>query len=603
MPSASAASVPGRSATCSWHFSAVWLRYGSMATSFAPRRFASCARRPEVQVGNDRIAAPDQDQPAVLELLDVGPHRRADGRDPAGLAGASRRWCGRAATRRAGGRSGDPSSRIAGGPSFPRRSTGRSPAGRRARRRSRRTASAIVSSASSQEMRSKRPSPFLPTRLIGCSTRSVGVGALEVARDLGAQRAGGRRMVRRAAHVDRAAVLDRDQHRAGVRAVVRAGAAHDGACGKRVEGHRRSGRVRVRHYPRVGAPCGQAGRRAVTGSARSGILGGMAQRPRPPTCPSVTFPDGTTVPALGLGTWTMGEREARAADGGRGARARLRSGHDAGRHRRDVRATAAPEEVVARAIAGRRDRLFVVSKVYPHNAGRKSAISACERSLAAARHRSARSLPAALAGADSAGRNGGCLRAAARRRQDRPLGRLQFRHRRHARTVRARRRAALRDQSGPLPSGRARHRVGAAALAARAPDTGDGVFARWGRARCCAIRSWRRSRDEAERRRRRSRWAGCCDRRTSWPSRNRPTSSTSAPTGPRRRCGSTRRRSTRSTRRFRRRRAPRRFRSFERPTLRSRRGIAAFRGRRCARPRPARGLARLLLNAASSNQR
>src|SRR6185436_8462005 len=39
------------------------------------------------------------------------------------------------------------------------------------------------------------------------------------------------------------------------------------------------------------------------------------------------------------------------------------------------------EEVVARAIAGRRDRLFVVSKVYPHNAGRKSAISACERSL------------------------------------------------------------------------------------------------------------------------------------------------------------------------------------------------------------------------------
>jgi len=36
---------------------------------------------------------------------------------------------------------------------------------------------------------------------------------------------------------------------------------------------------------------------------------------------------------------------------------------------------------VAAAIAGRRDRLFVVSKVYPHNAGRKSAISACERSL------------------------------------------------------------------------------------------------------------------------------------------------------------------------------------------------------------------------------
>jgi diketogulonate reductase-like aldo/keto reductase len=39
------------------------------------------------------------------------------------------------------------------------------------------------------------------------------------------------------------------------------------------------------------------------------------------------------------------------------------------------------EEIVARAMAGRRDRVFVVSKVYPHNAGRKNAISACERSL------------------------------------------------------------------------------------------------------------------------------------------------------------------------------------------------------------------------------
>jgi diketogulonate reductase-like aldo/keto reductase len=39
------------------------------------------------------------------------------------------------------------------------------------------------------------------------------------------------------------------------------------------------------------------------------------------------------------------------------------------------------EEVVATAIAARRDELFVVSKVYPHNAGRKSAVTACERSL------------------------------------------------------------------------------------------------------------------------------------------------------------------------------------------------------------------------------
>jgi diketogulonate reductase-like aldo/keto reductase len=39
------------------------------------------------------------------------------------------------------------------------------------------------------------------------------------------------------------------------------------------------------------------------------------------------------------------------------------------------------EEVVGRAINGRRDAIFVVSKVYPHNAGKRSAIAACERSL------------------------------------------------------------------------------------------------------------------------------------------------------------------------------------------------------------------------------
>ena len=39
------------------------------------------------------------------------------------------------------------------------------------------------------------------------------------------------------------------------------------------------------------------------------------------------------------------------------------------------------EEVVGEAIAGQRDRVFLVSKVYPHNAGRTRAVAACERSL------------------------------------------------------------------------------------------------------------------------------------------------------------------------------------------------------------------------------
>ena len=96
--------------------------------------------------------------------------------------------------------------------------------------------------------------------------------------------------------------------------------------------------------------------------------------------PSVTFPDGTAVPALGLGTWTMGERESVATN----EAAALSLGFDLGMTLVDTAemyAEGGAERIVARAIGVRRDRVFVVGKVYPHNAGRKSAISACERTL------------------------------------------------------------------------------------------------------------------------------------------------------------------------------------------------------------------------------
>jgi diketogulonate reductase-like aldo/keto reductase len=41
----------------------------------------------------------------------------------------------------------------------------------------------------------------------------------------------------------------------------------------------------------------------------------------------------------------------------------------------------AAEELIGEAIRGRRDEVFLVSKVYPHNAGQRGAIEACERSL------------------------------------------------------------------------------------------------------------------------------------------------------------------------------------------------------------------------------
>lgn len=96
--------------------------------------------------------------------------------------------------------------------------------------------------------------------------------------------------------------------------------------------------------------------------------------------PHVSFADGAAVPALGLGTWKMGERgERRDAEV-----AALRHGFDLGLTLVDTAemyADGGSEEVVGRAINGRRDEVFVVSKVYPHNAGRRSAIAACERSL------------------------------------------------------------------------------------------------------------------------------------------------------------------------------------------------------------------------------
>ena len=96
--------------------------------------------------------------------------------------------------------------------------------------------------------------------------------------------------------------------------------------------------------------------------------------------PTVALPDGTAVPQLGQGTWTMGEHKGRAS----AEASALSIGFELGMTLVDTAemyGDGGAEEVVARAMTGRRDALFVVSKVYPHNAGRKSAIQACERSL------------------------------------------------------------------------------------------------------------------------------------------------------------------------------------------------------------------------------
>jgi len=95
---------------------------------------------------------------------------------------------------------------------------------------------------------------------------------------------------------------------------------------------------------------------------------------------SIPLPDGVRVPALGLGTWTMGETPASAQ---RESDA-LRAGLDLGMTLIDTAemyGDGGAERVVAQAIAGRRDEVFVVSKVYPHNASAAGTVAACERSL------------------------------------------------------------------------------------------------------------------------------------------------------------------------------------------------------------------------------
>ena len=96
--------------------------------------------------------------------------------------------------------------------------------------------------------------------------------------------------------------------------------------------------------------------------------------------PQVALADGARVPALGLGTWTMGERAASSAR----EVAALKRGLDVGITLIDTAemyGDGGAEEVVSRAIAGRRDEAFVVTKVYPQNAGARTMKAACERSL------------------------------------------------------------------------------------------------------------------------------------------------------------------------------------------------------------------------------
>jgi len=100
----------------------------------------------------------------------------------------------------------------------------------------------------------------------------------------------------------------------------------------------------------------------------------------PSSVRTLKLPSGETVPVLGQGTWKMGEDRRRRAD----EVAALKLGLDLGMTLIDTAemyASGGSEQVVAEALEGRRDEIFLVSKVLPSNASRAGVKRSCENSL------------------------------------------------------------------------------------------------------------------------------------------------------------------------------------------------------------------------------
>lgn len=95
---------------------------------------------------------------------------------------------------------------------------------------------------------------------------------------------------------------------------------------------------------------------------------------------TIRLPSGETLPAFGIGTWNIGDSNSRRAE----EIATIRQAIDQGVRLIDTAemyGEGASELLVGEAIQGRRNEIFLVSKVYPHNATRRGTVAACERSL------------------------------------------------------------------------------------------------------------------------------------------------------------------------------------------------------------------------------
>ncbi len=183
---------------------------------------------PEMQIAGDAVAAPDEDELAVFELLDVQPHLAADDRLESGLARggangaveqagaelvkkARRHAFALYETQRAAVGIGQDGLRVTGGNLL-------EPLGDVVQR--------FVPA-----HRGELAAAFGADSLHRLQQAVWVIGALGIARDLGAQRAVRGGMVGVAAHADGHAISHGDEQGAGVGAVVRAGGAHEGVLG------------------------------------------------------------------------------------------------------------------------------------------------------------------------------------------------------------------------------------------------------------------------------------------------------------------------------------------------------------------------------------
>jgi diketogulonate reductase-like aldo/keto reductase len=96
--------------------------------------------------------------------------------------------------------------------------------------------------------------------------------------------------------------------------------------------------------------------------------------------PTLTLPSGRNIPALGIGTWNMGESHAEEAQEVASIRKAVELGMTVV-DTAEMYADGRSEEIVGKAISDLRDEVFLVSKVYPFNASATGTIEACERSL------------------------------------------------------------------------------------------------------------------------------------------------------------------------------------------------------------------------------